>query len=108
MNEGNDGNTIGQSWHTGSRPGRLRRTATRISKWGGYPERRKTEVGVRFGKRGEGEPACQGRSNFKKNLQKFLAPLRGRVDHLIAVVERVEIAKGINLDVSSVLERLQG
>jgi hypothetical protein len=30
------------------------------------------------------------------------------VDHLIAVVERVEIAKGINLDVSSLRERLQG
>jgi hypothetical protein len=30
------------------------------------------------------------------------------VDHLIAVVERVEIAKGINLEVSSVRERLQG
>lgn len=30
------------------------------------------------------------------------------MDHLIAVVERVEIAKGINLDVSSLRERLQG
>ena len=30
------------------------------------------------------------------------------MDHLIAVVERVEIAKGINLEVSSVRERLQG
>ncbi len=91
---------LGRAAYGGPQPG--------SANGGGYPERRKTEPGVRFGKRGEGEPACQGRSNFKKNLQIFLVSLRGWVDHLSAVVERVEIAKGINLDVSSLREPLQG
>ena len=75
---------------------------------GGYPEKRKTEVGYRFGRTGGGGACLSGAQQFQKKLQKFLASLRGRMDHLIAVVERVEIAKGIDLDVSSLLGRLQG
>lgn len=61
-----------------------------------------------MGERGGGGACLSGAQEFQKKLQNFLASLRGRVDHLIAVVERVEIAKGTNLDVSSLRERLQG
>ena len=91
---------LGRAAYGGPQPG--------SANGGAIPKDEKPNRGSGLGERGEGEPACQGRSNFKKNLQNFLASLRGRVDHLIAVVERVEIAKGINLDVSSLRERLQG
>ena len=75
---------------------------------GGLSRKTKNRTGGPVWETGGGGACLSGAQQFQKKLQNFLASLRGRVDHLIAVVERVEIAKGINLDVSSLRERLQG
>ena len=67
----------------------------------------KPNRGTLLGDGGRGSLAGREAGISKKKFAKiFSASLRGRVDHLIAVVERVEIAKGINLDVRSLRERL--
>ena len=56
---------LGRAAYGGPQPG--------SANGGAIPKDEKPNRGSGLGERGEGEPACQGRSNFKKNLQKFFS-----------------------------------
>ena len=91
---------LGRAAYGGPQPG--------SANGGAIPKDEKPNRGSGLGERGEGEPACQGRSNFKKNLQNFLASLRGRVDHLICATFDCLMAwqsllgKAINLRIDAI------
>ena len=56
---------LGRAAYGGPQPG--------SANGGAIPKDEKPKWGSGLGEPGEGEPACQGRSNFKKNLQKFFS-----------------------------------